>query len=175
MNIQPIVLLCVVQKSKRNDFSYLDFFVPLDGHSRGDKWLLTPSSNQNNNFRWNEAKHSSDPPTVNLHAISKHPWGLEHSPSICNLLVKVSVQNSPLKCFGQQTNSTPENTEIPHGNKMAKLLICMPRSWHAAAPVWFHRANGQHRDALWMWSNKQPSGTSRASDWNGPSMILEMC
>lgn len=41
----------------------------------------------------------------------------------------------PLKCFGQQTNSTPENNEMPHGNKMAKLRICMPRSWQAAAPV----------------------------------------
>ena len=75
----------------------------------------------------------------------------------------------PLKCFGQQTNSTPENNEIPQGKSIAKLRICIPRSWHAAAPVWFHLTNGQHRDALWIWSNKQPSGTSKASDWNGPS------
>lgn len=79
------------------------------------------------------------------------------------------MQNLPLKCFGQQTNSTPENREMPHGSNMAKLRICMPRSWHAVAPVWFHRTNGQQRDALWIWSNRQPSGTSRASDWNGPS------
>lgn len=78
---------------------------------------------------------------------------------------------SPLKCFGQQTNSTPENNEIPHGSSIAKLRICILRSWHAVAPVWFHRTNGQQRDALWMWSNKQPSGTSKASDWNGPSVV----
>lgn len=42
---------------------------------------------------------------------------------------------SPLKCFGQHTNSTPENNEIPHGSNMAKLRICIPRSWQAAAPV----------------------------------------
>lgn len=78
----------------------------------------------------------------------------------------------PLKCLGQQTNSTPENNEMPQGNKMAKLRICMPRSWQAAAPVWFHRTNGQQREALCMWSNKHPSGTSRASDWNGPSVVL---
>lgn len=77
--------------------------------------------------------------------------------------------NSPLKCFGQHTNSTPENNEIPHGNNMAKLRICIPRSWQAAAPVWFHRTNGQHRDALWIWSKRHPSGTSKASDWNVPS------
>lgn len=75
----------------------------------------------------------------------------------------------PLKCFGQHTNSTPENSEMPHGSSMAKLRICMPRSWQAAAPVWFHLTNGQHRDALWMWSKRHPSGTSNASDWNGPS------
>lgn len=34
----------------------------------------------------------------------------------------------PLKCFGQQTNSTPENSEIPHGKSIAKLRICIPRS-----------------------------------------------
>lgn len=78
----------------------------------------------------------------------------------------------PLKCFGQQTNSTPENNEIPHGNNIAKLLICIPRSWQAVAPVWFHRTNGQHLEALWMWSKRQPSGTKRASDWNGPSRHL---
>lgn len=78
--------------------------------------------------------------------------------------------NVPLKCFGQQTNSTPENTDIPHGNNIAKLRICMPRSWQAAAPVWFHLMNGQQRDALWIWSKRQPSGTKRASDWNGPSV-----
>jgi len=78
-------------------------------------------------------------------------------------------QYSLLKCLGQQTNSTPEKTEIPQGRSMAKLRICIPRSWQAAAPVWFHLTNGQHREALWMWSNRQPSGTSRASDWNGPS------
>ncbi len=60
----------------------------------------------------------------------------------------ISKSYSLLKCFGQHTNSTPENNEIPHGNSMAKLRICMPRSWQAAAPVWFHRTNGQHRDAL---------------------------
>lgn len=75
----------------------------------------------------------------------------------------------PLKCFGQHTNSTPEKSEIPQGSSMAKLRICMFRSWHAAAPVWFHLMNGQHRDALWMWSNRHPSGTRRASDWKGPS------
>lgn len=36
--------------------------------------------------------------------------------------------HSPLKCFGQHTNSTPENNEIPHGNNIAKLLICILRS-----------------------------------------------
>lgn len=80
-----------------------------------------------------------------------------------------NVHNLRLKCFGQQTNSTPEKSEIPQGNSMAKLRICIPRSWQAAAPVWFHLTNGQHLDALWMWSNKQPSGTNKASDWNGPS------
>ena len=34
----------------------------------------------------------------------------------------------PLKCFGQQTNSTPENNEIPQGKSIAKLRICIPRS-----------------------------------------------
>lgn len=80
-----------------------------------------------------------------------------------------TLHYSLLKCFGQQTNSTPENNEIPQGNNMAKLRICIPRSWQAAAPVWFHLTNGQQRDALWMWSKRQPSGTSSASDWNGPS------
>uniref|UniRef100_A0A8W7PR41 Uncharacterized protein n=1 Tax=Anopheles coluzzii TaxID=1518534 RepID=A0A8W7PR41_ANOCL len=53
-------------------------------------------------------------------------------------------------CLGQQTNSTPEKSEMPQGSSMAKLRICMLRSWQAAAPVWFHLTNGQHRDALWM-------------------------
>lgn len=79
-----------------------------------------------------------------------------------------------MKCFGQQTNSTPENNEIPHGKSIAKLRICMFLSWHAAAPVWFHRTNGQQREALWIWSNRQPSGTSNASDWNGPSWFYVM-
>lgn len=85
-------------------------------------------------------------------------------------MVKNSTSFSPLKCFGQQTNSTPENNEIPHGSNIAKLRICMFRSWQAVAPVWFHLTNGQQRDALWMWSNKQPSGTNNASDWKGPSV-----
>lgn len=84
--------------------------------------------------------------------------------------VKNLISLSPLKCFGQQTNSTPENNEIPQGSSIAKLRICILRSWHAVAPVWFHRTNGQQRDALWMWSKRQPSGTNKASDWNGPSV-----
>lgn len=80
------------------------------------------------------------------------------------------LEYSLLKCFGQHTNSTPENKDMPHGNNMAKLRICMPRSWQAAAPVWFHLTNGQQREALCMWSNRQPSGTNKASDWNGPSI-----
>lgn len=84
--------------------------------------------------------------------------------------ITIPGTNSPLKCFGQQTNSTPENNEIPQGSSIAKLRICMLRSWQAWAPVWFHRTNGQQRDALWMWSKRHPSGTSKASDWNGPSV-----
>lgn len=36
--------------------------------------------------------------------------------------------HSPLKYFGQQTNSTPENNEIPQGKSIAKLRNCIPRS-----------------------------------------------
>uniref|UniRef100_A0A182Q1Y3 Uncharacterized protein n=1 Tax=Anopheles farauti TaxID=69004 RepID=A0A182Q1Y3_9DIPT len=61
-----------------------------------------------------------------------------------------AAQHLPLKCFGQQTNSTPEKSEMPQGSSMAKLRICMLRSWQAAAPVWFHLTNGQQREALWM-------------------------
>lgn len=87
-----------------------------------------------------------------------------------SVMIAQKIIDSPLKCFGQQTNSTPENSEMPHGSSIAKLRICMLRSWQAWAPVWFHRTNGQQRDALWMWSKRQPSGTSKASDWNGPSV-----
>lgn len=115
--------------------------------------------------------------------VMKPRWARFQAATQCDIWTSVAsirrydkipfVSCSPLKCFGQQTNSTPENNEIPHGNSIAKLRICILRSWHADAPVWFHRTNGQQRDALWMWSNKQPSGTSKASDWKGPSGKIE--
>lgn len=74
-----------------------------------------------------------------------------------------------LPLLGQQTNSTPENKEIPHGKSMAKLRKFISRSWHETEAVWFHRSKGQHFDWLWMWSKTHFSGTSSASLWNGPS------
>lgn len=76
---------------------------------------------------------------------------------------------SPLKCFGQQTNSTPLKREMPQGSSMAKDLSCRPRSWQAPAAVAFQRPKVQQLLWLWMWSKRQFSGTRRASDWNGPS------
>lgn len=70
---------------------------------------------------------------------------------------------------GQQTNSTPEKREMPQGRSMAKLRRVRSRSWQLCAAVWFHRSNSQQRVWLWMWSNRQFSGTSSASLWNGPS------
>lgn len=75
----------------------------------------------------------------------------------------------PLKCLGQQTNSTPLKREIPQGSSMAKDLSWSPLSWQAIAAVAFHRPKVQQLLWLWMWSNRQFSGTRRASDWNGPS------
>lgn len=71
--------------------------------------------------------------------------------------------------FGQQTNSTPEKSEMPQGRSMAKVRRVMERSVQAVAAVWFHLSNSQHLVWLWMWSNRQFSGTRRASLWNGPS------
>ncbi len=80
-------------------------------------------------------------------------------------------------CFlGQQTNSTPEKTSIPHGSSIAKLLTRMPRPPQASAAVAFHLSKSRQRDWLWMWSNRQCSGTSSASDWKGPaSLIGKLC
>lgn len=74
-----------------------------------------------------------------------------------------------LPLYGQQTNSTPENKDMPQGNSMAKLRRLWSRSWQAWAAVWFQRSNGQHLLWLCTWSNIQFSGTSRASLWNCPS------
>ena len=71
---------------------------------------------------------------------------------------------------GQQTNSTPEKTSIPQGKSMAKLLTFMPRSWQAVEAVLFHWSKSQHLVWLWMWSNRQCSGTSRASLWKAPAV-----
>lgn len=72
-----------------------------------------------------------------------------------------------MKCFGQHTNWTPENNEVPHGVSIEELRICMLRSWQASAPVWFHLSDGQHCEKLWMWSKKHPSGTRSAFDSDG--------
>lgn len=74
---------------------------------------------------------------------------------------------------GQQTNSTPEKTSIPQGNNMAKLLTLMPRSRQACVAVRFHWSKSQQRVWLWMWSNRQCSGTKRASLWKGPATWSE--
>lgn len=81
----------------------------------------------------------------------------------------VMYKNLPLKCLGQHTNSTPLNKEMPQGRSMAKDRNWSPLSWQALPAVAFHRPNVQQLLWLWMWSNKQFSGTKRASDWNGPS------
>ena len=73
-------------------------------------------------------------------------------------------------CFlGQQTNSTPEKTSMPHGRSIAKDLTRIPRWPQAAAAVRFHWSKSQQRDWLCTWSKRQCSGTSRASLWNGPA------
>ena len=82
----------------------------------------------------------------------------------------VTYKNLPLKCLGQHTNSTPLNKEMPQGRSMAKDRSCSPRSWQALPAVAFQRPNVQQLLWLWMWSNKQFSGTKRASDWKGPSV-----
>ena len=73
---------------------------------------------------------------------------------------------------GQQTNSTPLKTSMPQGRSIAKDRSFMERSPQAAAAVVFHWSKFQHRVWLWMWSKRQCSGTSRASDWKGPSGII---
>lgn len=74
-----------------------------------------------------------------------------------------------LKCFGQQTNSTPVKRDIPQGRSIANDLSCRLRSVQATAAVAFHRSKDQQLLWLCMWSNKQFSGTNNASDWKGPS------
>ena len=71
---------------------------------------------------------------------------------------------------GQQTNSTPENTSIPQGKSIAKLLTFIPRPLQAFDAVVFHISKSQHLVWLWMWSKRQCSGTKRASLWKGPAM-----
>ena len=80
--------------------------------------------------------------------------------------------NLPLKCLGQQTNSTPENREMPQGSNMAKLRKVRSRSWQDCAAVTFQRSNCQHLVWLWMWSKRQFSGTNSASLWKGPSETI---
>lgn len=48
------------------------------------------------------------------------------------------VRYVPLRCFGQHTNSTPENSDIPQGNNIAKLLRFIFLSLHVSAAVAFH-------------------------------------
>ena len=52
------------------------------------------------------------------------------------LLVEVAVC-ADAGLGGQQTNSTPEKTSIPHGSSMAKLFSFMPRSEQAEPAVAF--------------------------------------
>ena len=49
---------------------------------------------------------------------------------------------------GQQTNSTPENTSIPQGKSMAKLLTFIPRPLQAFDAVVFHISKSQH--LVWL-------------------------
>ena len=89
----------------------------------------------------------------------------------CRMLV---VSSLPFLAFlaGQQTNSTPLNTSMPHGSNMANDLSFMLLSPQALEAVEFHWSKFQHFVWLWMWSKRQCSGTNRASDWNGPSTML---
>ena len=48
------------------------------------------------------------------------------------------VRYVPLRCFGQHTNSTPENSDIPQGNNIAKLLRFIFLSLQVSAAVAFH-------------------------------------
>ena len=60
---------------------------------------------------------------------------------------------------------------MPQGRSMAKLLTLMPRSLQAPVAVRFHWSKSQHLVWLWMWSNRQCSGTKRASLWKGPAVV----
>lgn len=51
---------------------------------------------------------------------------------------RMYVRYVPLRCFGQHTNSTPENSDIPQGNNIAKLLRFIFLSLHVSAAVAFH-------------------------------------
>ncbi len=77
--------------------------------------------------------------------------------------------------LGQHTNSTPLKTSMPQGRSMAKLLTFMLRSLQALAAVLFHWSKSQHLVWLWMWSNRQCSGTRRASDWKAPAVNVNGC
>lgn len=51
---------------------------------------------------------------------------------------RMYVRYVPLRCFGQHTNSTPENKDIPQGNSIAKLLRFIFLSLQVSAAVVFH-------------------------------------
>lgn len=51
---------------------------------------------------------------------------------------RMYVRYVPLRCFGQHTNSTPENSDIPQGNNIAKLLRFIFLSLQVSAAVAFH-------------------------------------
>ena len=61
---------------------------------------------------------------------------------------------------------------MPQGRSMAKDLSFMPLSAQARPAVEFHWSKFQHFVWLWIWSKRQCSGTRRASDWKGPSVIV---
>lgn len=48
------------------------------------------------------------------------------------------VRYVPFRCFGQHTNSTPANRDIPQGSSIAKLLRFMFLSLQVSAAVAFH-------------------------------------
>lgn len=75
-----------------------------------------------------------------VHAIQRENSFVQRAESLMNEYggMRMYVRYVPFRCFGQHTNSTPENKDIPQGSSIAKLLRFMFLSLQVSAAVVFH-------------------------------------
>lgn len=83
----------------------------------------------------------------------------------------VCSADTDLPALGQQTNSAPLKPSMPHGCSVEKPCIHECRRAQDSVVVSFHASYDLHCLESWMWSNRQLSGTWRASLWNGPTVV----